>query len=149
MKRVVARELLDEDLGTPAEVAASLRDLQRINDWFGGTRTTVQLLRHIAQTMGRGSLSLLEVGAGNGHVPIAARERLAQQGIELCVTLLDRVASHLPQTAVDAVVGDALQLPFPTKHSMWWRVTCWPIISTPRPWNDSPERRYESRGSQF
>ena len=115
MKRVVARELLDEDLGTPAEIAASLRDLQRINDWFGGTRTTVQLLRHIAQTMGRGSLSLLEVGAGNGHVPIAARERLAQQGIELCVTLLDRVASHLPQTGVDAVVGDAMQLPFPDK----------------------------------
>jgi ubiquinone/menaquinone biosynthesis C-methylase UbiE len=57
-------------------------------------------------------LSLLEVGAGNGHVPIAARQRLASRGIDLRVTLLDRVASHLPQNAVASVAADATQLPF-------------------------------------
>ncbi len=112
MRRLPVPELLDEDLGTPAEIAQSLRDLQRINDWFGGTRTTIQLLRRIAQTCHRRSLTLLEVGAGNGKVPITARERLALQGIELRVTLLDRVSSHLPQSGVAAVAADATQLPF-------------------------------------
>ncbi len=112
MQRIVVPELLDDDLGTAAEIAASLRDLQRINDWFGGTRTTTQLLRRIARAQGSSSLSLLEIGAGNGHVPLAASRALAAEGIDIRVTLLDRVASHLPQSGIPAVVGDALELPF-------------------------------------
>jgi ubiquinone/menaquinone biosynthesis C-methylase UbiE len=112
MRRVIVRELLDDDRGTPAEIAGSLRDLQRINDWFGGTRTTIRLLQRIADRSGCHGLSLLEVGTGNGQVPIAAREWLAGQGIILRVTLLDRVASHLPRNGVAAVVADAAQLPF-------------------------------------
>jgi len=112
MRRVIVPELLDDDLGSAAEVAQSLRDLQRINTWFGGVRTTTALLQRIAVTSRCRSLSLLEVGAGNGQVPIVARERLAQQGMELRITLLDRVASHLPRNGVAAVVADAMQLPF-------------------------------------
>ncbi len=113
MQRIVVPELLDDDLGTPAEIAASLRDLQRINDWFGGTRTTILLLRHIARAKEIRSLSLLEIGAGNGHVPIAGSRALAGEGIDVRVTLLDRVASHLPQNGTETVVADALALPFP------------------------------------
>ena len=112
MRRVIVAELLDDDLGPPAEVAQSLRDLQHINSWFGGTRTTTTLLQRVAERTGCRALSVLEVGAGNGHVPIAARERLASRGIGLRVTLLDRVASHLPQNGVASVVADAVQLPF-------------------------------------
>jgi hypothetical protein len=112
MRRVTVPELLDDDLGTPAEIAQSLRDLQRINEWFGGTRTTVRLLQRIANEGNCQSLTLLEVGAGNGQVPIAARERLARRGIKLRVTFLDRVASHLPQNGVAAVAAEATQLPF-------------------------------------
>ncbi len=112
MQRIVVPELLDDDLGTPAEIAASLRDLQRINDWFGGTRTTTKLLRRIAQQGDLRSLTLLEVGAGSGYVPEAARRRLAGQGIEVRATLLDRVSSHLPDNGVPAIVADAQQLPF-------------------------------------
>jgi ubiquinone/menaquinone biosynthesis C-methylase UbiE len=114
MRRVIVPELLDDDLGTPAEIAQSLRDLQRINDWFGGTRTTIGLLRRVAERSGSQALSLLEVGAGDGHVSIIARKQLARHRIELGVTLLDRVASHLPQPepGVAAVAGDAMQLPF-------------------------------------
>ncbi len=112
MRRVIVPELLDDDLGTPPEIAQSLQDLQRINDWFGGTHTAVWLLRQIAATSGCRSLSLLEVGAGNGYVPLKAGERLASLGIDLRVTLLDRVSSHLPQNGVAAVVGEATQLPF-------------------------------------
>jgi SAM-dependent methyltransferase len=112
MQRKVIPELLDYDRGTPAEIASSLRDLQRINDWFGGTRATIRSLQHIARGHGRSSLSLLELGAGNGHVPVAAREALRRQGIELRVTLLDRVSSHLPRNEIAAIAGDALRLPF-------------------------------------
>ncbi len=112
MRRVIVAELLDDDLGTPAEVAQSLRDLRRINSWFGGTRTTTRLLQRVAETTGCRALSLLEVGAGGGDVPLQARKRLARQGVELRITLLDRVASHLPQNGVAGVVADATQLPF-------------------------------------
>jgi ubiquinone/menaquinone biosynthesis C-methylase UbiE len=113
MKRRVTAELLDDDLGTPEEIASSLRDLRHINDWFGGTRTTITLLRRVAGETGRRELSLLEVGAGLGDVPLKAQRVLAQEGITLRITLLDRVWSHLPGKVIPSVSGDALRLPFP------------------------------------
>lgn len=112
MQRRSIPELLDDDLGTPAEIAASLRDLQHINDWFGGTRSAIRSLGQIAQSQRRSRLSLLELGSGNGQVPIAAREALRRRGVELDVTLLDKVSSHLPRNGVPSVAADALHLPF-------------------------------------
>lgn len=112
MRRKVTHELLDDDLGEPSEIAASLVDLRHINDWFGGTRTTIRLLRRVARESRARELSLLEVGAGAGHVPLVAREKLRQEGIEVRVTLLDRVPAHLPANGTASVVGDALRLPF-------------------------------------
>ncbi|MGC2196681.1 MAG: methyltransferase domain-containing protein [Terriglobales bacterium] len=127
MKRIPTLELLDTDAGTPAEVAASLADLRRINRWFGGTGTTVRLVQQVAQACGAPGiparrtgempvppsfpLSLLEVASGSGYVPRAARDRLAKDGIHLDVTLLDRHASHVGNGG-RSVVGDALTLPF-------------------------------------
>ena len=54
-------EMLDEDVGTAAEVETSLNDLRHINDWFGGTRTTVRLLQQVIAHHNRRQLSLLEV----------------------------------------------------------------------------------------
>lgn len=112
MKRKVIAELLDDDLGTPEEVADSLKDLRHINDWFGGTRTTLSLLRSVAREAGTNELSLLEIGSGHGDVPLAAKHALQEDGLTLRVTLLDRVWSHLPSKGVAAVSGDALRLPF-------------------------------------
>ena len=112
MQRKVIAELLDDDLGTPDEIAKSLVDLRHINNWFGGTATTTSLLRRIAQETGQTKLSLLEIGAGLGDVPLEARRALAKDGITLRVTLLDRLWSHLPSDGVPAVAGDALHLPF-------------------------------------
>jgi SAM-dependent methyltransferase len=112
MQRKIIPELLDDDSGTPAEVASSLRDLRRVNNWFGGTRTTTALLRRVAGESGCCKLSLLEVGAGTGDLPRKAQRLLARYGIELRVTLLDRDWSHLPGNGVASVSGDALRLPF-------------------------------------
>jgi ubiquinone/menaquinone biosynthesis C-methylase UbiE len=111
MKRVVIPELLDTDSGSPAEIAAALSDLNRINRWFGGVSTTTSMIRRVAQRQGAPSLSLLEVAAGTGYVPERAREKLVHDGIELEVTLLDRTPSHLVN-GHRAVAGDVLALPF-------------------------------------
>jgi ubiquinone/menaquinone biosynthesis C-methylase UbiE len=118
MKRKTIPELLDTDSGTTLEISSSFRDLRHINRWFGGNATTVSLLTDLAQRTGRQSLSLLEVAAGSGDVPKQARKKLQASGINLDLTLSDRVATHLQdlngsrQASQRAVIADALSLPF-------------------------------------
>lgn len=111
MQRTVTQELLDSDDCPPLEAAASLRDLTRINRWFGGVATTRKLIERVARATGRNRFSILEVAAGFGEVPKAAGKQLARKGITLDVTFLDRVPSHL-LPGNSAVVADALALPF-------------------------------------
>jgi len=111
MKRVVIPELLDTDSGTSAEIVASLSDLQRINRWFGGIAATEGLIGRVAREINSSSLSLLEVAAGSGYVSEIARQRLANRGLRLDLTLLERAPSHL-SNGNRAVVGNALALPF-------------------------------------
>ncbi len=112
MRRKVIPELLDEDLGTAAEVTSALADLRGINQRFGGAATTVHLLRRVAAQCGYRQLEVLEVAAGAGDVPMAAQRLIATNGVALQLTLLDRMASHLNGSPANAVCGDALQLPF-------------------------------------
>ncbi|MGH9529499.1 MAG: methyltransferase domain-containing protein [Terriglobales bacterium] len=122
MRQVDIAELLDTDSGTPAEIADSLLDLQGINRRFGGVSTMQSMIEHVSRKSGAKSFTLLEVAAGSGYVPEAARQRLAAKGIHIQVTLLDRVLSHLPGERTEnsfrnnplgsSVVGDALALPF-------------------------------------
>ncbi|HEX8816546.1 MAG TPA: methyltransferase domain-containing protein [Terriglobales bacterium] len=111
MKRVVCQELLDSDSGTPAEVSASLRDIDRINRRFGGVSTTEAMVRRVVERVGRAEFSLLDVASGSGALPMMLRERLDRRGVKLNVTVLDRSRSHLNGTC-KAVVADALSLPF-------------------------------------
>jgi len=111
VKRVPTAELLDSDAGTPAEIAASLDDLEFFNRRFGGVPTTESLITHVAQSLGVASLSLLEVASGAGYVTATARRRLKKRGIRLEVTLSDRSRFHLTN-GNRAVAADALALPF-------------------------------------
>jgi len=114
MNRVVTPELLDTDSGTSEQIAASLSDLRRINRWFGGVPTSQSMVQSVSKKIGLRSLSLLEVAAGAGDVPLALSERLRSRGLRVDVTLLDRSPSHLRhrRDAARAVAGDALALPF-------------------------------------
>lgn len=115
MERVVIPELLDNDSGTPAEIATALTDLRHINQWFGGVRTSRSMIEYVAGKVHASSLSLLEVAAGSGFVPQSAAQRVEKRGIDVNVTLLDRACSHLNSGRVNgtrAVAGDALALPF-------------------------------------
>jgi ubiquinone/menaquinone biosynthesis C-methylase UbiE len=121
MKRVATLEWLDTDAGTPAEVAASLADLRRINRWFGGIASTEDMIGRVAREINQSSLSLLEVAAGSGYVLETARERLQHSGLSLQVTSLDRVPSHLTN-GNRAVAGEARALPF--RDSSFDLLTC-------------------------
>ncbi len=111
MQRVNTTEILDSDTCPPVEVETSLRDLCRINRWFGGITTTRRLLERVAAATGKKHFSLLEVAAGFGEVSTIASRQLAHKGITLEVTDLDRVRTHLLR-GNRAVVADALALPF-------------------------------------
>lgn len=121
MQRIDAPELLDSDACSPADVEISMRDIGRVNRWFGGVATTQKMVERAVHATGSKRLSLLEVAAGSGEVPGIVRRRLARRGITLDVTLLDRVRSHLLARSCSAhrrvgkthaVVADALALPF-------------------------------------
>ncbi len=109
MCRVVVPELLDSDLGTPQEIQRSLADLRRVNRWFGGISTSRKLLQEIIQRTGRHRLSLLEVAAGSGDIPLSLARGA---GAALEVTLLDRSPAHLDHHP-RSVAADARTLPFP------------------------------------
>jgi ubiquinone/menaquinone biosynthesis C-methylase UbiE len=115
MKRETITELLDTDSGSPSEVAASLRDLEWFNRWFGGVSTSAALVEHVARKTGLRSLTLLEVASGAGYVPATVAQKLRPLGIEVQTVLLDRVLSHIQcghRNGTRATVGDALSLPF-------------------------------------
>jgi ubiquinone/menaquinone biosynthesis C-methylase UbiE len=112
MQRINTPEILDSADCPPREIEASLRDLSRINRWFGGVATTRKLIERVAAATGRKHFSVLEVAAGHGEVPKVAAQQLARKGITLDVTHLDRASSHLLR-GNRAVVADALALPFP------------------------------------
>ncbi len=111
MQRVDAPEILDSDDCSPADVEATLRDLGRVNRWFGGVSTTQRMVERVAQASGAKHFSMLEVAAGTGELPEMVREKLARRGITLDVTLLDLQRSHLP-AGESGLVGNALALPF-------------------------------------
>jgi ubiquinone/menaquinone biosynthesis C-methylase UbiE len=113
MKRCPTLELLDTDSGTSAEVDGSLRDLQSFNQRLGGVATTRDLIHTVSRRTGKTHLSLLEIAAGTGFVPMQARRDLSDDGINLNVTLLDRAPSHLPRNGnAHKVAADALSIPF-------------------------------------
>jgi ubiquinone/menaquinone biosynthesis C-methylase UbiE len=111
MQRISTQEILDSDDCPPLEVATSLRDISRINRWFGGVATTRKLIERVATATGNKTFSVLEVAAGFGDVSKMAGRQLAHKGITVDVTDLDRVRTHL-LCGNRAVVADALALPF-------------------------------------
>jgi ubiquinone/menaquinone biosynthesis C-methylase UbiE len=111
MQRVNTQEILDSDACPLVEAETSLRDMCRINRWFGGVTTTRKLIERLASATGDKNFSVLEVAAGFGDVSKAAGRQLERKGISLDVTDLDRMLTHLVR-GNRAVVANALALPF-------------------------------------
>jgi ubiquinone/menaquinone biosynthesis C-methylase UbiE len=109
--RVDVPELLDDDLGTKAEIDSSLADLRRINRWFGGISTSEDLLSRVFGRVQQNSLSVLEVGGATGDTPAELVSRFRSQGKTLDYTIVDRSPAHL-NGRFRSIAGDAVALPF-------------------------------------
>ena len=89
MRRLAgAREYLDGPLDDPAVLRGNLRDLSRINRWFGGTRCSRRALERL---LGRRTVphTLLDVGTGAADIPVALIADGAKRGRPLRVTAVD------------------------------------------------------------
>jgi SAM-dependent methyltransferase len=110
-------EFLDGPLDDPAALVANLRDLERLNRWFGGVRLSRLGIRALAD--GRSELSLLDVGAGAADIPRA----LLRDGIGRAVAVDHRPEVRAAALALDPGLGatgrlayevhDGRALPYP------------------------------------
>ncbi len=118
-ERKPAAELMDDDLGTPEEVAQALRTINFVNRAFGGNRVHLELLTRAIR--GLQQVEMLEVAAGQAVPLSTAALALARRGIRVHATLLDLNRSHLPDSwpaslpAPRCIEGNALAIPLPDK----------------------------------
>lgn len=102
--RVLSVERLDSAQGP--EVETNLRDIARINSWFGGHRTVIRLLQRLVSPEDR--FSLLDVGAASGDMGRYIQKRFRHA----TVVSLDRRPLHLKTVTTPRIAADALALPF-------------------------------------
>lgn len=115
-ERVDRAELLDLGVGTAADVSENLAQMQRINDWFGGTRA---LLMHLLPRLAlhTGPVTLLDLGCGIAGIPSALVKWGRRRNQDVHVYGLDHSLRNL-QAAGTAPAGiqfiqaDARHLPF-------------------------------------
>ena len=114
-----SRERLDDPALPYDEVRRSLADLDVVNRRWGASRTLERHLLSRAKALGRGSLRILDVGAGSGDVARRLGLRLREAGLFVRIYALDLQWRHLAigraggdASGAPPVAGDALRLPF-------------------------------------
>ena len=103
--RALQPELLE--CAGPAPADRNLRDLARINRWFGGHNALLGIMRDLVESDEQ--FSLLDVGAGSGDMGRCVLRHFRNAK----VISLDHREFHLRGAASPRVVADALHLPFP------------------------------------
>lgn len=106
--RALKPELLE--CAGPAYADRNLRELARINRWFGGHRVLLRTMRDLVHPQEH--FSVLDVGAGSGDMGRC----LTRHFRKAKVVSLDHRSLHLRNAPSPRVVADALQLPF-AKHA--------------------------------
>jgi SAM-dependent methyltransferase len=113
---MIGTELLDDPAADPAAVRAQLRDIARLNAWFGGTRAVVSaLLPFLRQAAPGATWTALDVGAGSGDILRAAAVAAGRLGVSLVGVALERsgtAARVANGGGLAAVVADGTTLPF-------------------------------------
>jgi ubiquinone/menaquinone biosynthesis C-methylase UbiE len=107
------REILDDPATDPAAVALSLRNIARANWWFGGLAAVRYGLHRVLGREVRHA-TLLDVGTGQGDIPLMARTWAKARGLDLEIVGVDRhpVAARLARRqGVPAVLACAGDLP--------------------------------------
>jgi len=94
-----------------------LRDVARANRYLGGADAALRRLDELLRSAPAGAtLTLLDVGTGDGDIPRAARARAARSGIRLRLIAVERHPAAARHAARDgglsALLADAAALPF-------------------------------------
>lgn len=114
-------EYLDDPALPPETAARSLQDVALANRLFGGTRAILSEARATFQQQHAGgvrTLTLLDVGTGQGDIPVALAREAARCGIRLRAVGLEltgTMAAMAQRNKVTTVAGDARALPFPDR----------------------------------
>lgn len=108
-------ELLDHPDADPGTVRESLHHIARSNRWFGGWLAVRRGLTRILSGIPEGTtLTLLDVGTGNGDLPGRAVRWCSQRGIRLVTLGIERhptAAELAQQTGMSILLGCAGSLP--------------------------------------
>lgn len=111
---MIGSELLDDPRADPTAVRKQLRDIARLNAWFGGTRAVVEALEpYFRRTCDR-RWTLLDVGTGLGDIARAAVAVARRHGVELAPLGIDlsRTAACLARAGgLAMMVADGSWLP--------------------------------------
>src|SRR3989442_12617214 len=120
---MLGTELLDDPRADLALVRAELRDIQRLNAMFGGTRAVLRALEPVFEKGGKGEWgkgngkarwTLLDVGTGSGDIPRAVQRVARRYGVELELFGVERIptAAGLARAAgVTTILADGDALP--------------------------------------
>lgn len=111
-----AVETLDDPHADAGLVAASLRDIARINRVFGGAAAAARRVdEYLAATPAGAVLTLLDVGTGSGDIPRAVARRARRRGIRLRLLGLERHPAAVREAAragdLAAILADGSRLP--------------------------------------
>lgn len=114
--RVDVPELLDIGEGSLEDVRASLRDLERISRYLGGT---FAVTRHLYPRLRKLKAAVIaDIGTGSADLPAQIVRWAGRQGIDLRVLALDFSARNLDiarsnaYPAINLIQADANHLPF-------------------------------------
>ena len=122
LARTDAPEWLDQGHGAPADVAANLAEMWRLNRCLGGLSALTRQLypRLLAHS---GPATLLDLGTGSADVPLRLAQWAAQQHRPLTITAVDWAARNLAVAharlqaapALHLLQADAAHLPLPPR----------------------------------
>ena len=122
---MIGSELLDDPRADPIAVGRELRDIARLNAWFGGTGAVVRQLEPFfernereAGSGKRETWTLLDIGTGAGDIPRAAVAAAARYGITLSpigVEVIPAAARLARSSGVAPVIADANAPPLAPK----------------------------------
>jgi 2-polyprenyl-3-methyl-5-hydroxy-6-metoxy-1,4-benzoquinol methylase len=135
MIRARLNEFLDRSGLDSAELRACIRDLERLNRWFGGTRAiAAEVRRVVRQRRLKGEIRVLDVGTGGADIPRTLVQWGKPRGLSFRVAACDRheqiagvaAASCDGAASISILRADALELPFRAGHFDF--VTCSLVI---------------------
>lgn len=122
--RVDDPEMMDQPGQDPRELAANLRDIRRVNRFFGGTSTILKYLPILVQHVPRSRpVTMLDLATGSADIPVAIAKWAAMQGRDVEIIASDVSPGMLAEAALQ--VGrdprvqfrqfDALAIPLPDR----------------------------------